>query len=63
MARAMARPIPRDAPVIITSDLLMVIVGCQTGVEDGGSGEKEAARKTRDERGAKTREKTIKPLV
>ena len=27
MARAMARPIPRDAPVIITSDLLMVILG------------------------------------
>ena len=51
MARAMARPIPRDAPVIITSDLLMVVDQSSGPAEesdkDGGSDEKDERREKR----------------
>lgn len=51
MARAMARPIPRDAPVIITSDLLMVVDRSSGPAEesdkDGGSDEKDERREKR----------------
>jgi hypothetical protein len=42
MARAMARPIPLDAPVIITSDLRMVThVPRWEGLTEAGGGRRE----------------------
>ena len=67
MARAMARPIPRDAPVIITSDLLMVVDRSSGPAEESDRTE-EVTRKTRDERKGRVvderkEDNTIKPQI
>ena len=67
MARAMARPIPRDAPVIITSDLLMVVDRSSGPAEesdkDGGSDEKDEIDERKGRVVDERKDNTIKPQI